>query len=107
MDENNDLNEAPVKLKAPEEAKGADYENESKTPDGAAENAAQDNVAQGNAEGVLQARDEIDDVQAVQFQIFEYAFFRCQDGRVQLEFVNKNLVNMFNKYFACHLQGDV
>ena len=50
-------------------------------------------VAQGDAEGVLQARDEVNDVQTIQLQVFEYAFFRGQNGWIQLEFVNKDLVD--------------
>ena len=50
-------------------------------------------VAEGNLEGMLKPCDQIDDVQTVEFKVFEDFLFGRQILWIELEFVNENLVD--------------
>ena len=59
-------------------------------------------VAERNLEGMLQACDQIHDVQTVEFKIFEDFLFGRQILWIEFEFVNENLVDRLNDFFSVH-----
>ena len=50
-------------------------------------------VAELDLEGMLNACDQIHDIQTVEFKVFEDFLFGCQILRIEFEFVNENLVD--------------
>ena len=59
-------------------------------------------VPQGNPEGVLKSSDQVDDIQAVQFQVLEYPFFRRKFLFGNLKLFDKDLINAVFEYLAVH-----
>ena len=60
-------------------------------------------VAERNLESMLEAGDQIDDVQTVEFKVFEDFLFGRQIRWIEFEFVNENLVDKLNDFVSVHV----